>query len=137
MIEISGVPPARQMSKSSVIIILLLMLYSLKKQVDTQSTFGYVLVLAVDSIRVLDVSYNALGGSGLLGFLGRLCATEIVSLNLGATTAGDGLSVAQEVILMFAEREEFNKLTTLSLSDCRLRDEDIWHLLRCVDYAFW
>jgi hypothetical protein len=105
--------------------------------VDTQSTFGHVLVLAVDSIRVLDVSYNALGGSGLLGFLGRLCGTEVVSLNLGATTAGDGLSVAQEVILMFAEKEEFNKLTTLNLSDCRLRDEDIWHLLRCVDYACW
>lgn len=104
---------------------------------DTQSTFGYVLVFAVDSIRVLDVSYNALGGSGLLGFLGRLCATEIVSLNLGATTAGGSRSVAQEVVLMFAEKEEFIKLTTLNLSDCRLRDEDIWHLLRCVDYAFW
>jgi hypothetical protein len=91
----------------------------------------------VDSIRVLDVSYNALGGRGLSGFLGRLCSTEIVSLNLGSTTACDGLSVAREVILMFTEKEGFNKLTTLNLSDCGLRDEDIWHLLRCVDYAWW
>lgn len=89
-------------------------------------------LLCLDYIRVLDVSYNALGGSGLLGFLGRLSSTEIVSLNLGATTAYDGLSVAREVILMFAEKEEFSKLTTLNLSDCRLRDEDIWHLLRVL-----
>jgi hypothetical protein len=102
---------------------------------DTQSKFVHVLILAVDSIRVLDVSYNALGGSGLLGFLGRLHAAEIVSLNLGATSATSATSVAQEVILMFAEKGEFNKLTTLNLSDCRLRDEDIWHLLRCVNLA--
>ncbi|PNF14178.1 Tonsoku-like protein [Cryptotermes secundus] len=89
-------------------------------------------LLCLDSIRVLDVSYNALGGSGLLGFLGRLCPTEIVSLNLGATTACDGQSVAREVILMFTEKEGFSKLTTLNLSNCGLRDVDIWHLLRVL-----
>lgn len=94
-------------------------------------------MLAVDSVCVLDVSYNAVGGSGLLGFLGRVCPTQIVTLNVAATTASDSSSVAQEVILMFAEKEEFNRLTTLNLSDCRLRDEDIWNLLKCVVHIWW
>lgn len=93
-------------------------------------------VLAVDSVHVLDVSYNALGGSGLLGFLGRVCPAQIVTLNLGATTASDGSSVAQELMLMFAEKE-FSRLTTLNLSDCKLRDEDIWNLLRYVTDVWW
>jgi hypothetical protein len=98
---------------------------------------GHVFLLAVDSVRILDVSYNALGRRGVLGFLGQLCPTQIVSLNLGATTANDGSSVTQEVMLMFAEKGEFNRLTTLNLSDCKLRDEDIWNLLKCVTHIWW
>jgi hypothetical protein len=94
----------------------------------------HVIVLAVGSVRVLDVSYNALGGSGVCGFLGQLCPTEIVSLNLSATASRDDMHVVQGVILMLAKKEEFSKLTTLNLSDCRLRDEDIWNLLKCVGH---
>jgi hypothetical protein len=94
-------------------------------------------MFAVDSVHALDVSYNALGGSGLSGFLGRVCPAKIVTLNLGATTASDGSSVAQEVMLMFSEKEEFNRLTSLNLSDCKLTDEDIWNLLKYVIYVLW
>jgi len=95
---------------------------------------GHVLVFAVGSVRVLDVSYNALGGSGVCGFLSQLCPTEIVSINLGATTSRDDTHVVQGVLHMLAEKEEFSKLTTLNLSDCRLRDEDIWNLLKFVGH---
>jgi hypothetical protein len=94
-----------------------------------------VLVLAVGSVHVLDVSYNALGGSGVSGFLSQLCPAKIVSINLSATTSRDDTHVVQGVILMLAEKEEFSKLTTLNLSDCRLRDEDIWNLLKCVGHV--
>ena len=101
---------------------------------NTQSVHGLVLVLAVGSVRVLDVSYNTLGGSGVCGFLSRLCPPEIISINLGATTSRDDTHVVQGVLRMLAEKEEFSKLTTLNLSDCRLRDEDIWNLLKCVGH---
>lgn len=91
-------------------------------------------MLAVDSVHVLDVSYNSLGGSGLLGFLGWVCPAQIVTLNLGATTASGDSSVAHELIQMFTEKE-FNRLTTLNLSDCKLRDEDIWSLLKYVTHV--
>lgn len=91
-------------------------------------------MLAVASIHVLDVSYNALGGSGVCGFLSQLCPTEIISINLGATTSRDETCVVQGVLHMLAEKEEFSKLTTLNISDCRLRDEDIWNLLKCVSH---
>jgi hypothetical protein len=86
----------------------------------------------VGSVHVLDVSYNSLGGSGVCGFLSQLCPTKIASINLNATTSRDDTHVVQGVIFMLAEKEEFSKLTTLNLSDCRLRDEDIWNLLKCV-----
>jgi hypothetical protein len=92
-------------------------------------------VFAVGSVHVLDVSYNALGGSGVYGFLSQLCPTEIVSINLSATTSRDDIHVVQGVILMLAKKEEFSKLTTLNLSDCRLRDEDILSLLKCVGHV--
>ena len=91
-------------------------------------------MLAVGSIHVLDVSYNALGGSGVCGFLSQLCPTEIISINLAATTSRDDTCVVQGVLHMLAEKEEFSKLTTLNVSDCRLRDEDIWNLLKCVSH---
>jgi hypothetical protein len=91
-------------------------------------------VLAVGSVHILDVSYNALGASGVCGFLSQLRPTKIVSINLSATTSRDDTDIVQGVILMLAEKEEFSKLATLNLSDCRLRDEDIWNLLKCVGH---
>jgi hypothetical protein len=106
------------------------------ESLDLQSIQECALVLAVGSVRVLDVSYNAVGGSGLFGFLSQLCPTEIVSLNLSATASSDDTRVVQGLILMLAKKEEFSKLTSLNLSDCRLRDEDVWHLLKCVGHVW-
>ncbi|XP_047113180.1 tonsoku-like protein isoform X1 [Schistocerca piceifrons] len=93
----------------------------------------------LELLEELDVSFNCLGLEGARDFLKQISAVKIKELNLGSTQSGceDGCSAIARDLAIFLGGAgcEPENLESLDLSNCNLKDTDIWELLRPLQKA--